>query len=287
MENKFNYQKKEKTIFDIKESNFEQLVIPGMANKVMPIVDVKPSGYEDPRWIEKSNLIKARDNYTCQLCHVFNPMQNSLLFIQQGEYETFHQYSPLNSSYMIHVKEFDFTVHFDFYPGYHLTMPRLNVQHKIYFRNRNLWDYNDDCLVTLCEDCHHYVHSLSGIGIPIVEENSAGQSILIGKTQPKHYQSALDHTDLSTFHPFALVKEDRWGIGLKGQDKVDFENAKAVNKKWYNYQDILDNSVVNISYFKSYDPRWNKHTPEEINKVADFIIHDFIENILGFTKLNK
>ena len=274
MENKFNYQKKEKTIFDIKESNFEQLVIPGMANKVMPIVDVKPSGYEDPRWIEKSNLIKARDNYTCQLCHVFNPMQNSLLFIQQGEYETFHQYSPLNSSYMIHVKEFDFTVHFDFYPGYHITMPRLNVHHKIYFRNRNLWDYND-------------VHSLSGIGIPIVEENSAGQSILIGKTQPKHYQSALDHTDLSTFHPFALVKEDRWGIGLKGQDKVDFENAKAVNKKWYNYQDILDNSVVNISYFKSYDPRWNKHTPEEINKVADFIIHDFIENILGFTKLNK
>ena len=149
MENKFNYQKKEKTIFDIKESNFEQLVIPGMANKVMPIVDVKPSGYEDPRWIEKSNLIKARDNYTCQLCHVFNPMQNSLLFIQQGEYETFHQYSPLNSSYMIHVKEFDFTVHFDFYPGYHLTMPRLNVHHKIYFRNRNLWDYNDDWSDTL------------------------------------------------------------------------------------------------------------------------------------------
>ena len=287
MEKTFNYQKKDNSSFEVKESNLERLVMSGMENKAMPIVDENFSGYEDPRWVEKSNSIKARDNYTCQLCHVFNPMQDNLLFIQQGEYETYHQYSPLNSSYMIHVKDFDFTVHFDFYSGYHLTMPRLNVHHKIYFRNRKLWDYEDDCLVTLCEDCHHYVHSLSDIGIPIVEENSMGQSILIGKTQPKHYQSALDHTDLRTFRPFALVKEDRWGIELKGKDKLDFERAKAVNKKWYNYQETLDNSVVHISYFKSYDPRWNKNTPEEIQKVADFIILDFIENILGFSKLNK
>ena len=287
MDTIFNYQKKDNSSFKIKEVDLDQLIMPDMANKAMPLVDEKFSGYEDPRWIEKSNAIKAFDNYTCQLCHVYNPMQEGLVFVQQGEYETYHQYSPLNSSYMIHVKDFSFTVNIDFYAGYYLAMPRLNVHHKVYYRNRNLWDYPDDCLVTLCEDCHHYVHSLNNMGIPIIEEKSTGQSILVGKTQPKRYQHRLDHTDLSTFHPFALVKEDRWGVELKGQDKVDFNRAMAENKKWYNFQDTFDNHVAHISYFKSYDPRWNSHSPEEIKKVAEFIILNFIENILGFSKKNK
>lgn len=287
MDNIFKYQKKDNSSLEVNEVNLDQFVMPGIANKAMPLFNEVLSGYEDPRWVEKSNAIKARDNFTCQLCHVFNPMQDGLIYIQQGQYETYHQYLPLKRSYMIHVKEFDFTVHFDFYPSYHLTMPRLNVHHKIYYRNRNLWDYSDDCLVTLCDDCHHYVHSLNDIGIPIVEENSAGQTILVGKTQPKQYQPRLDHTDLRTFRPFALVKEDRWGIELKGQDKMDFERAMAENKKWYNYHEIFDNHVAHISYFKSYDPRWNSHTPEEIKTVANFIILDFIEKILGFTKINQ
>lgn len=287
MDNIFKYQKKDNSSLVVNEVNLDQFVMPGIANKAMPLYNEVLSGYEDPRWVEKSNAIKARDNFTCQLCHVFNPMQDGLIYIQQGQYETYHQYLPLKRSYMIHVKKFDFTVHFDFYPSYHLTMPRLNVHHKIYYRNRNLWDYSDDCLVTLCDDCHHYVHSLNDIGIPIVEENSAGQTILVGKTQPKQYQPRLDHTDLRTFRPFALVKEDRWGIELKGQDKMDFERAMADNKKWYNYHDIFDNHVAHISYFKSYDPRWNSHAPEEIKTVANFIILDFIEKILGFTKINQ
>jgi 5-methylcytosine-specific restriction endonuclease McrA len=32
----------------------------------------------------------------------------------------------------------------------------LNVHHKIYYANKNPWDYEDDILITLCEDCHKY-----------------------------------------------------------------------------------------------------------------------------------
>ena len=280
----FSYQKKEESSFVKMEDNLEQIKLSYMTGGSMDIVDDIPKGYEDPRWIEKSNSIKGRDNYTCQLCHAFNPMQGGLVYIQLGKYETYHHYEAASRSYIIHVNDYDFTVNFDFYPGFHLAMPRLNVHHKIYYRNRDIWDYQDDCLITLCEDCHHYVHSLNDIGIPVVEENSTGQSVLIGKTQPKQYQPRLDHTDLSTFPPFALVKEDRWGVELRGQDKKDFERAMAENKKWYNYHETFDNHVAHISYFKSYDPRRNKHTPEEIKKVADFIILDFIEHILGFSK---
>ena len=287
MDKTFTFHKNDNTTFERKEEYLNQVEMHDMVKEPMCIIDEERTGYDNPRWIEKSNSIKARDNYTCQLCHAFNPMQEGLIFVQQGEYETYHQYSAGSSSYMIHVKDFDFTVNFDFYAGYHLAMPRLNVHHKIYFRNRELWDYEDDCLVTLCEDCHHYIHSLNEIGIPIIEEDSFGHSLFIGKTQPKIYHPQLDHTDLGTFKPLALVKENRWGIGLKGQDFADYERAKKDNRKWYDYQDILDNHVVHIGYFKCYDPRWNKHTPDEINKVADFIITDFIENYLGFSKKSR
>ena len=280
----FSFHRKDKPSFEIREECLEQIEMPGMAKEPLGIVDDIQTGYDDPRWIEKSNSIKARDNYTCQLCHAFNPMQEGLVFVQQGKYETYHQYIADRSSYIIHVKDFEFTINLDFYSGFHLAMPRLNVHHKVYFRNRMLWDYPDDCLVTLCESCHHYIHSLSDIGIPIIEDNSADQAILIGKTKPKPYKPKLNHTDLGTFKPLSLVKENRWGNGLNANDKDDYNQAKYENKKWYDYQAILDNHVVHISCFKSYDPRRNKYTFDEIQKVADYIIQDFFENILGFSK---
>jgi hypothetical protein len=262
--------------------------MPGMDNESMSLIDETPLGYEDPRWVEKSNSIKARDNYTCQLCHTFNPSLGDFIFVKQGEYDTIHHYYWAGTSkYDIQVRGYILIITFDFLPGFHLAMPRLNVHHKIYYRNRNLWDYPDDCLVTLCEDCHHYVHSLNDIGIPIVEEHSDGKTTLIGKTRPKQYQPILDHTDLGTFHPLALVEENRWGLGLKGQDLIDYKRAEKEKKQWFEYHNILDNNVVRISYFTAENRHMIKRTPEEIEKAANFIIKDFLENILGFSKIKQ
>lgn len=288
MDQIFNFQKSEKSSFEIKEASLEQLKMPGMDNESMSLIDETPLGYEDPRWIEKSNSIKARDNYTCQLCHTFNPSLGDFIFVKQGEYDTIHHYYWAGTSkYDIQVRGYILIITFDFLPGFHLAMPRLNVHHKIYYRNRNLWDYPDDCLVTLCEDCHHYVHSLNDIGIPIVEEHSDGKTTLIGKTRPKQYQPILDHTDLGTFHPLALVEENRWGLGLKGQDLIDYKRAEKENKQWFEYHNILDNNVVRISYFTAENRHMIKRTPEEKEKVANFIIKDFLENILGFSKIKQ
>ena len=288
MDQIFNFQKSEKSSFEIKEASLEQLKMPGMDNESMSLIDETPLGYEDPRWIEKSNSIKARDNYTCQLCHTFNPSLGDFIFVKQGEYDTIHHYYWAGTSkYDIQVRGYILIITFDFLPGFHLAMPSLNVHHKIYYRNRNLWDYPDDCLVTLCEDCHHYVHSLNDIGIPIVEEHSDGKTTLIGKTRPKQYQPILDHTDLGTFHPLALVEENRWGLGLKGQDLIDYKRAEKENKQWFEYHNILDNNVVRISYFTAENRHMIKRTPEEIEKAANFIIKDFLENILGFSKIKQ
>ena len=193
MKNLFDFHKSDKPCFEIEQHNLEQIEIPNMVREPLHYAEERQTGYEDARWIKKINSIKARDNYTCQLCHAFNPMHGELIFVLQGEYETYHHYEADSSRYMIHVKDYNFTINFDFFHGYHLAMPRLNVHHKIYYRNRQLWDYQDDCLITLCEKCHHYIHSLKEVSIPIVEENAVGQIILIGQTQPKPYQPKLDH----------------------------------------------------------------------------------------------
>jgi hypothetical protein len=128
---------------------------------------------------------------------------------------------------------------------------------------------------------------MNDIGIPIVEEKADGQTILIGKTRPKAYRQVLDHTDLGTFHPLALVEENRWGLGLKGNDLEDFKRAEIENKSWYDYRNILDDKAVRISYFTGETPYMSMHTREETEKAADFVIKDFLENILGFSKMKK
>ena len=284
----FSFHKNGKSSFKKKEGNLEQIEMPDMADGPVGFVDDIQTGYDDPRWIEKSNLIKARDNYTCQLCHAFNPMLGDFVFMKQGEYDTIHHYYwSGNYRYEIQVRGFILVISFDLWPGFSLAMPRLNVHHKIYFRNRNVWDYPDDCLVTLCEDCHHYIHSLNDLGIPIVEEKANGQTILIGKTRPKPYQPKLDHTDLGTFHPLALVKENRWGLGLNESDLIEYKKAEKEKKQWYDYHNILDDNVGHVSYFTAENPFMSKHSPEETKIAADFIIKDFLENILGFSKKKR
>lgn len=36
----------------------------------------------------------------------------------------------------------------------------LVVHHLVYYSNRDPWEYEDDELITFCEDCHEYEHAL-------------------------------------------------------------------------------------------------------------------------------
>lgn len=117
MDSIFNKAKKNNSSFEISEEDLKKIEMPDMAKEPMDVSDENPSGYEDERWTKKSNYIKSRDNYTCQLCHVFNPMQIPPVFIKQGEYDTIHNYEmhKYEDRYYIFVPNYKISITFTFY----------------------------------------------------------------------------------------------------------------------------------------------------------------------------
>ncbi len=47
--------------------------------------------------------------------------------------------------------------------------PDLNVHHKFYIENRKAWEYENDALITLCENCHQVEHEKNEI--KVLDEN--------------------------------------------------------------------------------------------------------------------
>lgn len=43
------------------------------------------------------------------------------------------------------------------------TEKTLHVHHKKYIRNRKVWDYDNDYLVSLCDNCHNIEHNYTDI----------------------------------------------------------------------------------------------------------------------------
>lgn len=64
-----------------------------------------------------------------------------------------------------------------------IPIKNLNIHHKFYFRNKKPWEYNDDALITLCEDCHHKWHQQNHV--PIFESGENSGKISYAQTCPK------------------------------------------------------------------------------------------------------
>lgn len=52
-------------------------------------------------------------------------------------------------------------------PAYYVSEYKviLNVHHKFYELGKNAWEYADDALITLCDECHHKMHKCSDVKV--------------------------------------------------------------------------------------------------------------------------
>ncbi|GAB1358854.1 hypothetical protein MASR1M31_06330 [Porphyromonadaceae bacterium] len=172
--------------------------------------------YSSKEWKDKSNDILKRDNYTCQCCSDFNPSKDFVWISNEDDIEI-HRYDKYSGIYSIDSKNLDLVVYISFYDNKRIVMPILNVHHKRYIIGREIWDYNDNELITLCERCHRILHSTDEIRVPVMEENKNNGEIIHRYNYPviPYEDKPLNPKKISTFPPWRIVKKiqnNEWEI---------------------------------------------------------------------------
>lgn len=120
-------------------------------------------------WTEKRQEILQRDNFTCQICRQFNPGLGTVEVINELDEEIeLHEFlncpDPFQNEYRISQSRTGYTFEINFgncWPVF----PVMQVHHKKYISMREVWDYENEDLITLCKSCHFNFH-LSNL-IPI------------------------------------------------------------------------------------------------------------------------
>lgn len=135
-------------------------------------------------WKKRREDIITRDNSTCNLCK-YKP----------SDFENPDNYRDMtDDERREYIKEYqaDFSqIVADFFienigylpqPANHPRIPKydnlpkkpiiLNVHHKLYVRTRLAWEYQDEELITYCQDCHQLIHDHSPIPGYLDEEQA-------------------------------------------------------------------------------------------------------------------
>lgn len=163
--------------------------------------------YDAEEWIQKRNEILKRDNYTCQCCQCFNPSLDTVVVDKQN-YVEIHSYDKYTGEYHIANSMYNIGVSINLGYGKKIVMPILNVHHKRYVNGRELWEYDDEDLITLCQYCHQHLHSNKNVEVPIMRELNDGNFKKVGvcalKDMPKHN---VDCNQIETFTPWSVVEK--------------------------------------------------------------------------------
>lgn len=111
------------------------------------------------------------------------------------------------------------------------TESMLNVHHLSYHKDRNIWEYEDWELITLCENCHKEEHSTMDYIINEIE------SIKSRGVTMREILSVLDSIDIHLYlgHDdciYNLVGEDS-AMGRENDIKLLYERRKTLKKSYF------------------------------------------------------
>lgn len=158
--------------------------------------------YSEIEWQKKRTKILQRDNFTCKMCKTFNPSLGivEILDDENGIVEL-HEYesSPGHSLYRLSSSGTGQTISMDFGVNW-LVLPILQIHHIKYIESCEIWEYEDNDLITLCKTCHTQVHE--HLEIPTYDKT--GKLIGKRKYEPENYSSGRNHN----YKPWIFIKQD-------------------------------------------------------------------------------
>jgi 5-methylcytosine-specific restriction endonuclease McrA len=127
---------------------------------------VSSTQYRTQEWLSKRNQILTRDNFTCQTCGTFNPSEGWVSVYNKRDNDLeLHYYDSNTCEYIISSQKSGITLTIDYGWGIWLVTPILQIHHKKYINGKQLWEYENDDLITLCNECHNETHKKNKIPI--------------------------------------------------------------------------------------------------------------------------
>lgn len=219
--------------------------------------------YQSPEWKEKRKEILYRDDYTCQKCGTFDPSMGLIIkfktTIEPPHFDGIdmywngpetHEYNRYSGEYTIQKDGMTITIPFS---PHKIVMPILQVHHKKYIKNRELWEYSNDDLVTLCENCHNKEHVTNNI--PCFD--SENKKVI---SYTNLIYTDLDKFDSNyifrNFKPWSFVHENEKNIYVYSKS-IKINNLEiidiGVNRRPYLYHKIYQYFIMR--YFPDYELR--------------------------------
>ena len=129
-------------------------------------------------WRNKRELILKRDNYECTNCtkkQTINDGYKYLIPYSDSEQEEFEKKLNIefkkqielilgvkSNKYIKSEKQF----HQVFEPNI------IHVHHKYYVNGKLAWEYSNDALISLCQECHQYLHDHTDIPVYEIEDQT-------------------------------------------------------------------------------------------------------------------
>jgi 5-methylcytosine-specific restriction endonuclease McrA len=221
--------------------------------------------YKSKEWQEKRDKIIIRDNFTCQnkSCNSLNPSKGMVDIIspingciEQHNYSNSHE-----STYRIISNELTVDIGF---AGLWITMPIMQVHHKRYVVGKELWEYDDNDLITLCKDCHTTFHQNHKIDI----YDNFGKEII--SSQLYNVQDIdLDPNINHNFKPWIFINNS---LKEHSSSKVikAFISRYFIEMESMNNDDILTEAdKIEQNFFKTYLPNYIFEVKIITNKPID------------------
>ncbi|MDD5183663.1 MAG: HNH endonuclease [Paludibacter sp.] len=211
--------------------------------------------YLNKEWLDKRDLILKRDNYTCQGCQTFNPSLGSVELsnpIDNSLEIHFYRSTPGSSVYTISSEKYKLDVEIDFGRNW-MVLPVLQVHHKRYIQNKNLWDYDDTDLITLCKNCHNSLHD--NFEIPICD--SSGLIIKNKKFTPKDEGCGGYHT----YDPWTFIYLNREKEYLLKDIIKPFIRLIVTEEEDSRIEEIREIAkTMYLDFFKRYIPNYTNQS---------------------------
>jgi hypothetical protein len=118
----------------------------------------------------------------------------------------------------------------------------LNVHHSFYLKGKAPWEYDENTLITLCEDCHKQVESTNRLLLSVTGQSNTNRALLLAFAEALSGTGPMCNRDImwmaesaakifQSFHGASLAQlEGDDGLVSEFQESINHETLEIISR---------------------------------------------------------